>query len=77
MEGFSGDLELTTIANVLVNMSADMDFMDYEDDFGNVISAITVELEKLHNAKSPLCQVLETIASSNIELLDSFVSTNV
>ena len=77
IKGFSGDLELSAITNILINMSIDLDFTDYKENSEESIAIITAELEKLQKANSPLCMILDAIATDHVELLDSLISSNI
>ena len=73
---FIDDLDVSIIANILVNMGIDIsnlnDITD-ADDYEDTISTITASLEKLRNEEDPLYVLLELIAGDNEELVDFFV----
>ena len=66
---FIDDLDVSIIANILVNMGIDIsnlnDITD-ADDYEDTISTITASLEKLRNEEDPL------IAGDNEELVDFY-----
>ena len=70
---FIDDLDVSIIANILVNMGIDIsnlnDITD-ADDYEDTISTITASLEKLRNEEDPLYVLLELIAGDNEEWLD-------
>lgn len=70
---FIDDLDVSIIANILVNMGIDIsnlnDITD-ADDYEDTISTITASLEKLRNEEDPLYVLLELIAGDNEELVD-------
>lgn len=73
---FIDDLDVSAIANILVNMAvniSNMDDLNDADDYEDTISTITVSLEKLRNEEDPLYVLLELIAGDNEELVDSYL----
>ena len=70
---FIDDLDVSIIANILVNMGIDIsnlnDITD-ADDYEDTISTITASLEKLRNEEDPLYVLLELIAGANLKWLD-------
>ena len=62
---FIDDLDVSIIANILVNMGIDIsnlnDITD-ADDYEDTISTITASLEKLRNEEDPLYVLLELIS---------------
>ena len=68
---FIDDLDVSIIANILVNMGIDIsnlnDITD-ADDYEDTISTITASLEKLRNEEV----LLELIAGDNEELVDFY-----
>ena len=72
---FIDDLDVSIIANILVNMGIDIsnlnDITD-ADDYEDTISTITASLEKLRNEEDPLYVLLELIAGDNEELVDFY-----
>ncbi len=56
------------IANILHNMSLDMDYAD--DEYNEEIELLTKEIEKLKDQDSPLYYTLERIAENNKDMLD-------
>ena len=68
---FIDDLDVSIIANILVNMGIDIsnlnDITD-ADDYEDTISTITASLEKLRNEEDPLY----VIAGDNEELVDFY-----
>ena len=68
---FIDDLDVSIIANILVNMGIDIsnlnDITD-ADDYEDTISTITASLEKLRNEEDPLYVLLELIAGDNEDL---------
>lgn len=73
---FIDDLDVSIIANILVNMGIDIsnlnDITD-ADDYEDTISTITASLEKLRNEEDPLYVLLELIAGDNEELVDFYL----
>lgn len=61
-----------TIANILYDMSLDMDWADYKEYFEGEIELIKKDLDILKNNDSVLFHVLEIIASDNIDNYDRF-----
>ena len=76
---FIDDLDVSIIANILVNMGIDIsnlnDITD-ADDYEDTISTITASLEKLRNEEDPLYVLLELIAGDNEELVDFYFKMN-
>ena len=73
---FIDDLDVSAIANILVNMAvniSNMDDLNDADDYEDTISTITVSLEKLRNEEDPLYVLLELIAGDNEEFVDSYL----
>lgn len=72
---FIDDMDVSIIANILVNMGIDIsnlnDITD-ADDYEDTISTITASLEKLRNEEDPLYVLLELIAGDNEELVDFY-----
>lgn len=62
------------IANILYNMSLDMDYNNYSDYFENEINLIENEINNLKIKDSPLFYILETIASDNENLYNSITN---
>lgn len=58
-------METKKIADILLNMSLDMDYSDYIEFYEESVSDLDEELNKLKNADSPLYKTLEVIAKSN------------
>ena len=56
------------IANILHNMSLDMDYA--EDQYNEEIELLTKEIEKLKDQDSPLYYALGRIAENNKDMLD-------
>ena len=70
---FIDDLDVSIIANILVNMGIDISNLnDITDDYEDTISTITASLEKLRNEEDPLYVLLELIAGDNEELVDFY-----
>lgn len=63
-------MEIHEIARILVNMSLDMDFMDYAEGSEEGILVVEEELESLKEADSYLYDVLEKIAYKNQDSTD-------
>ena len=59
---FIDDLDVSIIANILVNMGIDI----------SNLNDITASLEKLRNEEDPLYVLLELIAGDNEELVDFY-----
>lgn len=57
------------IADILYNMSLDMDYADYEEYFEEEINLIKLEIEKLKSADNVLFHVLEAVALNNPKYL--------
>ena len=57
------------MADILYNMSLDMDYMDYEEHWQNEINRIKNEIEMLKEFDSVLFYTLEMIAFSNMNYL--------
>ena len=57
------------IADILYNMSLDMDYMDYEEHWQEEINRIKNEIEMLKEFDSVLFYTLEMIAFSNMNYL--------
>lgn len=75
---FIDDLDVSTIANILINMAiniSNMDDFNDADDYEDTISNITVSLEKLRNEEDPLYLLLEMIAADKEELVDFYLKT--
>lgn len=66
-----GKFGITTheIADILYNMSLDMDYMDYEEHWQEEINRIENELKMLKEFNSVLYNTLEVIAFININCL--------
>ena len=58
------------MANILYNMSLDMDYCDAEDTYDAEIEGLSEELESLQEKDSPLFYVLQNIAEKNEDWLD-------
>ena len=63
-------METYAIANILYNMSLDMDYMDSQEHWETEIDLIKIKLEKLKENDSILYYVLEAIAFNNTNYLD-------
>lgn len=63
--------EITTneIADILYNMSLDMDYMDSEEHWGTEINCLKIEIDKLKEKDNVLYHALEAIAFNNINHL--------
>ena len=60
------------IANILYNMSLDMDYADYIEHAAEEIECMTEEIETIKASSPCLIQALEIIASNNADMLDHF-----
>ena len=58
------------IANILYNMSLDMDYMDAEEHWETEIDLFKIEIDKLKENDNVLYHVLEAIAFNNTKFFD-------
>lgn len=58
------------IANILYNMSLDMDYMDAEEHWQTEIDLLKIEIDKLKETDNILYHVLEAVAFNNTKYLD-------
>ncbi len=73
---FIDDLDVSIIANILVNMGIDISNLDDitdADEYEDTISTIAASLEKLRSEEDPLYRLLEMIAEDNEELVDFYL----
>ena len=64
------------MADILYNMSLDMDYMDYEEHWQHEIKCIKNEIEMLKEFDSVLYHTLEIIAFSNMNCLGLLTGNN-
>lgn len=73
---FIDDLDVSIIANILVNMGIDISNLDDitdADEYEDTIYTIAASLEKLRSEEDPLYRLLEMIAEDNEELVDFYL----
>lgn len=58
-------MDTNTMANILYNMSLDMDYMDAEEHWETEINMLETEIDKLKENDSVLYHALEIIALTN------------
>ena len=58
-------METYNIANILYNMSLDMDYMDAEEHWETEIDLLKIEIDKLKENDNVLYHVLEAVAFNN------------
>lgn len=73
---FKNDVTTHEIADILYNMSLDMDYMDYEEFWQEEINNIEKEIEKLKQNDSVLYHALNTIAYGNLSYLGLLTKRN-
>lgn len=67
----SDEIGSREIADILYNMSLDMDYMDSAEHFETEINLIKIEIDKLKSADNVLFHVLEAVACNNTKYLGS------
>ena len=68
----TGSNESNRSANILYNMTLDMDYMDYAEQWQKEINEIAREIDILKEKDSTLFHVLETLAYANEDKYDWF-----
>lgn len=69
-EASTDELSVKSIANILYNMSLDMDYADALDTYDVEIDIISKEIEELKSRNSSLYFALENIANENQNMID-------
>lgn len=75
--------ESEKIANILLNMSLDMDYASNVDDYKEEVQMLTqsidklsCDIDKLSYEDNPLFYVLQSIADKNIDMENLLIDTN-
>ena len=63
-------METYDIANILYNISLDMDYMDSQEHWETEIDLLKIEIDKLKESNNVLYHVLEAVAFNNTNYLD-------
>ena len=63
-------MDTKRIANILYNMSLDMDYADFLDTYDEEINLLENDVRKLREEGSSLYYALENIAESNDDMFD-------
>lgn len=71
-----GNNEVKRIANILFNMSLDMDYDSSVDDYKEDMEMLTESVEKLSKEDDPLYYVLQNIAGNNEEMENKLVNAD-
>lgn len=71
-----GNNEVKRIANILFNMSLDMDYDSSVDDYKEDMEMLTESVEKLSKEDGPLYYVLQNIAGNNEEMENKLVNAD-
>lgn len=64
------------IANILFNMSLDMDYDTFVDDYKEDMEMLTESIGKLSKEDDPLFHVLQNIADGNAEMENKLVNAD-
>ena len=62
-------METYDIANILYNMSLDMDYMDSQEHWETEIDLLKIEIDKLKESNNVLYYALEAVAFNNTNYL--------
>lgn len=68
--------EVKRIANILFNMSLDMDYDTFVDDYKEDMEMLTESIGKLAKEDDPLYYVLQNIAGNNEEMENKLVNAD-
>lgn len=68
--------EVKRIANILFNMSLDMDYDTFVDDYQEDMEMLTESIGKLAKEDDPLYYVLQNIAGNNEEMENKLVNAD-
>lgn len=71
-----GSNEVKRIANILFNMSLDMDYDTFVDDYKEDMEMLTESIGKLAKEDDPLYYVLQNIAGNNEEMENKLVNAD-
>lgn len=71
-----GNKEGKRIANILFNMSLDMGYDTFADDYKDDMEMLTESVEKLAKEYDPLYYVLQNIANDNTEMENKLVNAD-
>lgn len=71
-----GNNEVKRIANILFNMSLDMDYDSSVDDYKEDMEMLTESIGKLSKEDDPLFHVLQNIADNNAEMENKLVNAD-
>lgn len=71
-----GNNEVKIIANILFNMSLDMGYDTFADDYKDDMEMLTESVGKLAKKDDPLFHVLQNIADDNAEMENKLVNAD-
>ena len=71
-----GNNEVKRIANILFNMSLDMGYDTFVDDYKEDMEMLTESIGKLSKANDPLFYVLQNIADNNADMENRLVNAD-
>ena len=71
-----GNNEVKRIANILFNMSLDMGYDTFVDDYKEDMEMLTESIGKLAKEDDPLYYVLQNIAGNNEEMENKLVNAD-
>lgn len=68
--------EFEKVANILLNMSLDMDYASNVDDYEEELKMLVQSIDKLSCEDDPLFYVLQSIADSNTDMENLLIDTD-
>ena len=71
-----GNNEVKRIANILFNMSLDMGYDTFVDDYKEDMEMLTESIGKLSKVNDPLFYVLQNIADNNADMENRLVNAD-